>query len=228
MQKSSQIIELQDEHLALINLYKKSRQIKFPELTIFKHQLKNRIPTVLSYEFNKTKVKIYRSIFFCLALLLAALGIFLLMKNIVFTGMLLASLKPIIKGGICTVAFMLSGLAISICYSFRVAREATVAVSVKAKKQLFEVYYRKRMEYNFDGLFSIFQTCQKHALLKSAYREVLDTINEKQRETEELLNEILQTKNFKNAKQELVFGQALVQFEESLKQEIQAFKTFKI
>lgn len=243
MNKQNQMIGLQNGHATLINLYHRSRQQKtnvgavgnakirstrHVELSIFKQQLKKTFSRSYSYVYYARRVKSYRMIFFTLALLFVALGMILFLQNISLTGLILGGLKPLIKGGICTLAFILSIAAIATGYSLCIAKEATTALATKIRRQIAQTYQRKRIECRLKGYLPQLREPEKHAVLKSTYQAMLDIVDEHQEETNELLREVMLTKHYKSGSQELLFGQALIHMEEQLQHELHKFQRFSL
>ncbi len=221
------ILYRNSQHLKTIDTIKRStisKSVRFLELAIFKQQLKNYFPKVYTHYQYFNKVRYYQTIFFSLAFLFLILGGIIFYQNIAFTDILFGDLRLLVRNSVSGLSACLAIFAAGIGYSLCVASEAAESLAYKARKKLAKIYTRKRIEFGVRGFLSFPDYNNDQALLlKAAYREIHDKINEKKAETIDLLREIRSTKGFDTGNHELLFSQALVDMDEQLKQYLQNF-----
>lgn len=199
---------------------------RYLELELFKQQFHGKGELGIQYTFAECnyKVRNYRSIFFAIGILFLSLALLVFHHNLIFFTLFFGNLSLLAKGVLIGASLSLSFAASFMGYSLCVAREASAYLLSKAKRKLFQIYTRKRLEQGLAGLFNIGTFCDKHYSLKNSYHEVLHQIDEVREETLVLLQNIQKYANVEAHYRELLFNQALGEMYDKLQMSLQAFK----
>lgn len=194
----------------------------FLELEIFKEQLGSMDPFLLTYDKSLNKVRLYRTIFFGIALAFIALGTWAFYQNFLFVSLFLGNLSIFAKGTLTGLSFSFALLAIAMGYSLSVAKEASALLASKANQKLRKLYMQKRLEYGWHGIFILSQR-SKFIILKQKYLKALDEIQEQKNLSVHLLAAIHKSASFAPKYREVLFNQALIETSENLQHCLQRF-----
>jgi hypothetical protein len=199
---------------------------RYLELELFKQQFHGKGGLGLRYTYAECnyKVRSYRTIFFGIGFIFLGLALLIFQHNLVFFSTFFGNFSLLTKGAMIGTSLCLSFIAAFIGYSLCVAREASAYLLSKAKRKLFQIYTRKRLEQGLAGLFNFGTFCKKHYSLKHNYQETLHQIEEYKEETLVLLQNIQQYAGVEAHYRELLFNQALGEMYDKMQISLQAFK----
>jgi len=169
------------------------------------------------YTNNKKSVFHYRLTFFFLALLFAFLGFLAMKLSSIAGNALFIPTTSFVKGGICTICFLLSTCSFAIALAIRAERETILQCIRKAKAMLSAIYARKRLRIGMKRFFAFYGQHGKIAVaLKHAYDEALDRINNKKDEALHLIHRIATATTLNMDEKEALFNQAAEELNEKL------------
>lgn len=191
---------------------------RFLELELFRQQVERTRsdPKLFPYTYSKKKVVFYKAIFIGLTALFLILGAFIFSKPMIWPCSVFMLECAFAKTLLCAVclAGALSTYILNKC--LKAEKEFANHLARQFKRKLNKSYRRKkierRMEYFLD--FSANQCCQFK--LKQEYQDAHDQIKDKREEVFLLFSKIKQTPYLDPHRQEHLFNQALLEFEEQL------------
>lgn len=204
----------------------KPKPHRYLELEIFKQQLHGDGEMVLyhTFEASSRKVRSYRLAFFGLGLFFSVLAAFVFQHNLIFFTVLFGNLSMFVKAFLMATSFMLAFAACWIGCSLCVATEASGCLAAKAKHKLLQLYSCKRIENGLQGIFILPRDRGKYFWLKQQYRHALHKIEDQKEQTLHLLQKIQNYSTVEAGYRELLFNQALAEFNDKLQILLYSFK----
>lgn len=195
------------------------------ELELFKQQFQGKGKIGLRYTFAECnyRIRFYRAIFFAIGILFLGLSFLIFQHNLILFSIFFGNLSLLAKGILMSVSLGFSFTACLIGYSLCAAREASAHLYSKAKRKLFQIYTRKRLDRGIFGLFNIGTNCDKYYSLKHRYQDAVHLIEEYKEETTLLLQKIQLYVSVEEHYRELLFNQALCELYDKLQMCLQTF-----
>lgn len=190
----------------------------YTELGIFKQQIEQNQEGLhhQPYTANRSNIMLYKSIFFAFAALFAVLGVLVIattssLHHVFFNfSMVFKSLIVLGCGALSLTSFFMA-------LGMRTEREAVRHYVRMARGNLAKIYAQKRLKSGTTGFFACFGENQRKVIaLKQMYHDARDKINERKEEAMHLVNRIATTQALDAKTKEMLYNQAIAEFNEKL------------
>lgn len=198
----------------------------YTELEIFRQQIELNQQGLhhQPYTLNKSGVRLYKSIFYGFACIFFVLGLFVMATSSTFTYAFF-NFSIVLKTFITLICALLSLASFLMAMTMRTEREAVMHYTNMAKANLTKLYARKRMKLGMKRFLALLGHPQREALaLKQMYHEAYDKIKERREETLHLVDRINSTSSMDLSAKEMLYNQAIAEFNDKLTLLVHTFK----
>lgn len=168
------------------------------------------------YQTGRKKAIVYRSIFFCIALLFLFLCIFMYTQTMNWSGTLIFVNYTATKMAMCVFTFVLSIIACAFGFSIKTEKEAANQLIHRAQYKIRRVLAYKKAEFGLTRFLSFGRQYKKHVAAKEAFHDAWEKIHDSKKITYALLAHIAETKGIDTPTIEKLFNQAILELNDKL------------
>lgn len=202
-----------------------SREISYPELSLFKKQMmqNKNCPKHQPYTTHKRNLFAYKFVFFSLSALFACLGMIIFFKTGVWTPLIYLTLMGAAKKLICLVCIMLSTASFVVGWTLSPEKDAIKHYTAKSLSVLREIYFRKQQRFGIRRFFCFAFPYTEYILLKQNYLEVVSKIRQKKEKTIQLVTQIRVSDDLDWEEKETLYNQAIAELNDKLEAMLHVF-----
>lgn len=222
------LIQSQDAPRISKHLFSKppSSRRDYTELEIFRQQIELNQQGLhhQPYTANKSGVTVYKSIFYGFACVFVFLGLFVTATSSTFTYAFF-NFSIVLKTFITLVCALLALASLIMAMTMRTDREAVMHYTRMSQANLTKLYARKKMKLGIKRFLAFFGHPQPEMIaLKQMHHEIGDKINERKEETLHLVDRINSTSSMDMETKEMLYNQAIAEFNDKLTLLVHNFK----
>lgn len=202
-------------------------QRDYTELHIFRQQIEQTREGFhpQPYTENKPATLFYRSIFFGFALLFAILATCIIFGTATMNYTFF-NFSLVFKGVLTLTCGTLATSALLLALRMRTEREAVLHYYHKAKTHAYKIYARKKMKMGIKRFLLFFDRNQRQsAALAHLYHDACDKIHACKEETLRLVTRIRSSRKVDAKTKEMLYNQAIAEFNDKLTLIAHTFKT---
>jgi len=198
----------------------------YPELYLFKNEidLEKNGQKKNPYQKAKSRIVLYRTIFFCLGVIYFFLAFILYSKSLTWACTVIFGNCFLLKSFLITLSIGCSFFCIGFGFFINTEKEAAKKIFFQAKSRLKRAYENKSSKSGINIFFEHKEEFEQASELKDLYFDTLEKLQDDKEHTLHLLERIANKKSLDLEEKEKLFNQALLESKDRLDLLIRQFK----